>query len=288
MRNRIRTIMSDIVMVLIMAVISFMIIGIVVARVVPESGEIGSNTVKLIDGLVLDHSEADEGIVEIRYIGEYESLYLTVNAVGKNTVGSNNYTYIVQRGRYLKVPLCYGAGSYSFNFYLDNNGNKGNFLVGKTVESGLSDKDSIYTRKNSYVNIPTYNNEYQKVISELMASSNKITYISEALTYVKENYKYLDEKIDTAYIPDISKFIKLGEGNRLEFASLFAGLMRSNGIPCKVVICLDNKEKYIWNEVYYNDTWNIVNPVQGEMFIGNSNDATIRARYYKSQQVFNY
>jgi transglutaminase-like putative cysteine protease len=58
--------------------------------------------------------------------------------------------------------------------------------------------------------------------------------------------------ISTSYIPDINETFKSGKGICYDFSSLFAAMLRSAGIPAKLVKgYTDNAVGYhAWNEVY--------------------------------------
>ena len=87
--------------------------------------------------------------------------------------------------------------------------------------------------------------------------------VKSAYKYVTENIKYDTDKIkgiDTSYVPSVSSTIQSKSGICYDYAALFAGLLRSEGIPTKLVKGYGkfSKEYHAWNEVYVNDKWQIV------------------------------
>ena len=82
-------------------------------------------------------------------------------------------------------------------------------------------------------------------------------------TYLKYSMEYdedfHDDK-DISYIVDIAETYDSMSGTCYEFSVIFAAIMRSNGIPCKVVHGELGllKQYHAWNEVYMDGEWKIV------------------------------
>lgn len=83
--------------------------------------------------------------------------------------------------------------------------------------------------------------------------------------YVIREYTYDYDKLATlpsTYLSDIDKIVEEKTGICYDFASLYAALLRSQGIPVKLVKGYTSNAKgyHAWNEVYDEETgeWHII------------------------------
>jgi transglutaminase-like putative cysteine protease len=101
-----------------------------------------------------------------------------------------------------------------------------------------------------------------KLTEGLSTDSKKIKAIYD---YVINNLSYdygKLAKLSTTYVPDIDNTIASGKGICYDFSSVFAAMLRSQGIPAKLIKGYSpNVEGYhAWNEVYNSDTgkWMVI------------------------------
>ena len=59
----------------------------------------------------------------------------------------------------------------------------------------------------------------------------------------------------TVYIPDTNLVLEAGRGVCCDFASVFAAMCRSQGIPCAVATGYRNGGYHAWNFVYVDGEW---------------------------------
>jgi transglutaminase-like putative cysteine protease len=83
--------------------------------------------------------------------------------------------------------------------------------------------------------------------------------IESVYEYIINNVAYDHNKISTLpsnYVPDIDNIITSGKGICYDYASVFAAMLRSQGIPVKLVKGYSKNVTgyHAWNEVFDSET----------------------------------
>ena len=88
-------------------------------------------------------------------------------------------------------------------------------------------------------------------------SSDDLTYVQRVYEYVVENIVYdheLAANIPVDYLPDVDRTIETGKGICLDYAALMTALLRSQGIPTKLVVGWSGTQYHAWISVYLEET----------------------------------
>ena len=111
--------------------------------------------------------------------------------------------------------------------------------------------------------------------------------------YVIKNYSYDYNKAATVkpgYMPDIEKIYESKSGICYDYSVLFASMLRSQGIPAKVVKGSSTlvNEYHAWNEVFIDGNWIIVDTtVDAAYSASKAPIATIKSsnQYTKTSEI---
>jgi transglutaminase-like putative cysteine protease len=81
--------------------------------------------------------------------------------------------------------------------------------------------------------------------------------------YVVSNIEYDYEKINTVdsrYVPDVENTLKSQKGICYDYSALFASMLRSQGIPTKLIKGYTDKVDgyHAWNEVLIDRQWVVI------------------------------
>ncbi|MDR1642962.1 MAG: transglutaminase-like domain-containing protein [Clostridiales bacterium] len=206
----------------------------------------------------IDASASDKGLVQIQYKGDLtKSVKVLVEANGDKNVyqireeGSNN------------VPLQMGKGEYKITVLQNVAGNKYKPLATQSVTVDKVDQQSMFSSQSYLV---TFNDAmksisaYSKLLAEKKATDDKITAVYNDLV---KNYSYDFAKVKTLptdYVPWIDDMYGTKMGICYDYAALLAGVLRSQGIPTKLVMgyAPNVKEYHAWNEILMDDKWVVV------------------------------
>lgn len=95
-----------------------------------------------------------------------------------------------------------------------------------------------------------------EITEDKTSSIDKVRTIYE---YIIKNIRYDTEKfrsLGTGYIPDIENTFLTNTGICYDYSALFAAMLRSQGIPAKLVTGYSTNISgyHAWNEVYLEDT----------------------------------
>lgn len=160
-------------------------------------------------------------------------------------------------------PLQMGKGKYAIRILKQIYGNRYQIINEKTIELKSADNEKVYLA--SIQNIPW--KEAPTVIEKAKELAQKCTTteekIKEIYRYIVENIKYEGEEKPSGYIPNPELVLSEKTGICYDFASLFACMTRSLGIPTKLVMGHPKHlpEYHAWNEVFLDGEWIVIDTV---------------------------
>jgi hypothetical protein len=218
----------------------------------------------------IDTSNLKDGIVGVHYVNE-------TNKKVKLLIQKEEYKYtynIKGDGKIESFPLQMGNGEYRISILENIEGNKYRYMLTETVSAEFNDDKDVYLGSIQNINWNPEMEAIRQAGKLTEGLENDEEKIKAVYNYLVDNYKYDYDKLDKLsydYLPDIESFNKSKIGICYDFASLFAGMLRSAGIPTKLVkgYAEGIKGYHAWNEVYINslDEW---------VTIDTTNDAVIK------------
>lgn len=172
-----------------------------------------------------------------------------------------DYKYYLSGGVVTEViPLTLGNGEYKIRICKNISGPKYSVLYSTTMEIELEDETVVFTNPNIIVDYETKEKAVKKagtLCKNCKTDTKKITAIYK---YLVENYTYDYAKVETVrattgYIPSVSQTYADKMGICYDISSLFAAMLRSQGITAKVVTGYTPaiSTLHAWNEVYDAD-----------------------------------
>lgn len=167
----------------------------------------------------------------------------------------DTYTYDVTQGTTQIYPLQCGNGSYTIKVMKNVEGNSYYELYKCSVDVKLKDKFQPYTRPNQYADYSKESEcvkEAEKLAKEATSEGD---FVAKVYEYVcgKVTYDYdFAKNVPTGYLPVPDKTLESGKGICLDYASLSASMLRSQGIPTKIIFgyVAPNDLYHAWNMFY--------------------------------------
>lgn len=172
--------------------------------------------------------------------------------------GSEKYYYSLNNEKE-NIPVQLGNGSYTVKILKNTSGNSYK-VVDKSTLSIKNNSLDVYLSSSQ----PVYWEGKEKVLGlantltkGLITDTEKVISV---YNYIIKNVKYDYNKINvvsTDYVPDLEKIIAENNGLCYDYAALFAGILRSQGIHTKLVKGYKNDMKayHAWNEVLIEGKW---------------------------------
>lgn len=202
-------------------------------------------------GAAVDWAHAPEGYLLARRGESKKKWKLRVTR-------DTEYTYDLAGEGWTAVPLSEGDGAYTVVVFEQREGSTYRPVLTKSIDVELADPLSPFLRPNQQVNYATAPRTIAKA-GELTAGCagdgervEKIdSFVSQTLTYDYEQA----ESVQSGYIPALDQVLEREKGICLDFAALMAAMVRSQGIPCRLVVGDAGSVYHAWTEVWDGEGW---------------------------------
>jgi len=213
--------------------------------VTPEaSGE----KVKETKDTVIDYSNTEDGYIMVRFKKD-SSKTIKAQVKGPDTT----YTYNVKPEEWEVFPLSDGNGTYKVSVLKNVSGNKYAVVTSQSFEVELENEFAPFLLPNQYVNYADAPETVKKAASLCKKAKEPLQKVEKVYNYVIKNMTYDKKKAQTVksgYLPDLDKVLKAKKGICFDYASLMAGMLRSEGVPCKLVVGYAGEAYHAWISVW--------------------------------------
>lgn len=228
------------------------------------------------EAAAIDVSAVSEGYVAVSARSQSRLKFQVI----KDSV---TYTYdLPNDGRETIFGLQSGDGSYRFRIMENVVDTSYIELFSTEAEVRLLDEFQPFLRTNQYADYSENSDCVKKARelageagSQLEAAGNIYAYILDHITYDKEKAA----TVQSGYIPSPDETLETGKGICFDYASLAASMLRSQGIPTKIIFGYVAPEElyHAWNMFYTEESgWITVEfQVSGEKW--NRMDCTFAA-----------
>lgn len=216
----------------------------------PQINEVsspGKNVFKS-SSAVLDWTNCSKGYISVDYKGKTRLKML----LKKGTSQFDFDIYPAKGPQYF--TLAQGSGTYTAEIYemLDN----GKFvkLISDSFTAKITDEIKMFTYRNQYVSFDAKSKCVKKASEICAGCKTDIEKIAAVFKYVTDNVTYdkaLAASVTSGYIPDPDSVLAKKKGICFDYASLTAAMLRSQGVPTRLVVGYASPNIYhAWNEVY--------------------------------------
>mgnify|MGYP003292939861 CR=1 FL=1 len=205
------------------------------------------------DTAVIDYSNASCGYISASYSGKSARAKLRIVSGGVTCDHDLSVT-----GEMEYFPLMQGSGDYRIQIYEQLDGKMYSCALDLSVNLKVNDEVEMYLHPNRY-SMFDENSACVKKASEICGGADDdIEKIAAVFGYITDNVTYdydLAATVQSGYIPDPDTVFSRKKGICFDYASLFAAMCRSMGIPTRLIIGYAEKDIYhAWNEVYTKET----------------------------------
>ncbi len=242
-------------------------------------------TVNQNESAVIDYSNTKDGYVMVNYTAA-TSARLKVQVTGPTTT----YTYNLPAGAWTTFPLSDGNGGYKVTVYQNVSGTKYATVLSTSFKVALSDEFAPFLRPNQYVDYAAAPNtvakaeELAKGITDPLQKVEKVyDFVISSLTYDTKKA----ESVQSGYLPVLDNVLSSKTGICFDYAALMTGMLRSQGVPCKLVVGYAGTAYHAWisvwtkesgwidNAIYFDGkTWHRMDPTFASS--SNSSDAIMK------------
>lgn len=199
----------------------------------------------------IDASNLSEGYFMVKYDGDVDKVKLQLK-----TPDGDTYTYTLSIGSYEAFPLSAGNGSYHLDVLEHAYDDMYALAYSEDFKVTLNDEFRPFLYPNQYVWFTPEDKAISYAAKLSDSSQDDLDYVGQVYHYVTENITYDEElaaNVKSGYLPDIDRTLESGKGICFDYASLMAAMLRSQGIPTKLVIGYSGDAYHAWINVYLKE-----------------------------------
>ena len=207
------------------------------------------------DKAVVDYSNTKDGYVMVQYTAQTDKR-LKAQVKGPTTT----YTYNLTAGSWATFPLSDGNGSYQVTVYQNTEGSKYAAVVSATFNATMTDEFATITNQfgpflypNQYVNYAEAPNTVAKAAELTRGVTDPLKKVEQVYNYVVKNITYdkeLAASVKSGYLPVLDTVLAKKTGICFDYAALMTGMLRSQGVPCKLVVGYAGTAYHAWISVW--------------------------------------
>ena len=200
----------------------------------------------------IDYSNTADGYVMAQY-GAANSKRMKVQVAGPTTT----YTYDLPAQSWVTFPLSDGNGQYSVRVYKQVDGTKYSPVLTAKVSAQLTDEFAPYLRPNQYVDYAGAEKTLAKAAGLVGEETDALKKVELIYEFVVNELTYDKEKaasVQSGYLPVLDNVLAAKKGICFDYAALMTGMLRSQGVPCKLVVGYAGKAYHAWISVWTEET----------------------------------
>lgn len=203
---------------------------------------------------VIDYSNFADGYIMAKFIEDADTEIRALITAPDET----EYTYrLTPGGDYEVFPLSNGDGEYTIRVFEQVEGGKYALVVMKTIDAVLTDAFAPFLRPNQFVNF-NKDSEVVRKAAELTAGADDLMDKIRAIYhFMISNIEYdfdLAETVQSGYLPVLDTVLERGMGICFDYSSVMTAMLRSQGIPTKLVFGFAEEAYHAWISVYSEET----------------------------------
>ncbi len=217
------------------------------------------------DAVFHEDAAQTEGNVKMDLSGTSQG-YVAVSVVAdhrlKFQVIKDDITYVYDihsDGTPSILPLQSGSGTYMFRVMENVQDTKYALLYACEAQVELQDDFQPFLRPNDYASYSESSACVQKAAQLAAPCEDALSVVTSIYDYITGNVVYDPEKaatVQSGYLPVPDETLASGKGICFDYASLAASMLRSQGIPCKVIFGYVSPDDlyHAWNMFYTEET----------------------------------
>jgi len=206
------------------------------------------------DKALIDFSNMRDGYVMAKSVEEADRQVRLILTIPDGT----EYTYRLTPGGGFDIfPLSGGNGEYLVRIFEQVEGTKYGLVLSVTIEVVMDDEFAPFLRPNQFVNF----NRDSEVVRRAAKLTSDVDGLMERIAviynFVISNIEYdtvLAETVQSGYLPDLDLVLERGLGICFDYAAVMTAMLRSQGIPTKLVIGFTGEAYHAWISVFSEET----------------------------------
>ena len=211
---------------------------------------LGENT----EGVEIDISNRNEGYIIARYTGKNTKAKLILR---KTDGQSLDYIYDLTQDGYDVLPLSAGSGAYEISINENIAGDRYAVIFADTFSADIPDEFRMYLYPNQYVNFSAASGSTllaeqitANVTDVFKAVENIYNFVVENIAYDTAKAERASQGLMAGYLPNVDQTLAEGSGICFDYAAAAAAMLRSQGVPARLVIGYSGQAYHAWIDVH--------------------------------------
>lgn len=204
------------------------------------------------DAAVIDYSHISDGYVMVRYTAETQQR-LKVLVKGPSTT----YSYDLPQGEWTVFPLSDGSGNYQVGIYENVSGSRYAAVLAASFEVLLYDEFAPFLRPNQYVDYTSATQAVAKGAELTAGLEDPLEKVAAVYDFVISTLTYDEEKaatVKSGYLPVLDQVLEEKKGICFDYAALMTAMLRSQEVPCKLVVGYAGEVYHAWISVWTEES----------------------------------
>ena len=200
----------------------------------------------------IDYSNTKDGYVMVNY-NAATAKRLKVQIKGPATT----YPYDLMPGQWEVFPLTEGNGSYQTCVYENVSGTRYSTLVSAKFNVTLTNEFVPFLQPSQYVDYSAAPNTVDKAAEVVQGKTKTLDKVKAVYDFVISHLTYDHQQaatVQSGYVPNLDAVLEKKTGICFDYAAMMTGMLRSQGIPCKMVFGYVGTAYHAWISVWSEET----------------------------------
>ena len=196
----------------------------------------------------VDYSNISDGYFMAAWLASPQKIKL--QCTGPTGV---TYTYDLSGNSWAAFPLSDGNGHYDVRVMQCVGGTKYAVAGTASFDASMADEFAPFLRPNQYVNYENEPNTTDLASQLCTGKSGELDKVAAIYDWVVASLSYDHEKaktVQSGYLPDLDSVLASRKGICFDYAALMAGMLRSQGVACRLVVGYAGTAYHAWISVY--------------------------------------
>lgn len=236
----------------------------------------------------VDASNLAEGYLFLRYTGG-KNVRIKAQIMKENGV---TYTYdLNSAGQRETYPLTEGDGNYTVKILENTTGNRYAQAYACTLSLTLRDPMAPFLYSNQFVNYTADSATVTKAAQLTKEVQGTLGKVGAVFDFVVDNFTYNSARaatVQSGYLPNVDQVLEEKKGICFDYAAVMTAMLRSQGIPCKLVVGYAGTVYHAWISAYSEETGWMEGIIYFDGVSWTMMDPTFTSGGKRSQSILDY
>ena len=245
----------------------------------------------------IDYSNVKDGYVMVQFTGaSAKRLKVLVQGPSYATQSKLQYSYDLTPGVWTTFPLSDGNGGYTVVICENTTGTKYAQVLSQKFQADLKNEFAPFLLPNQYVDYASAPKTVDKAKELAGKETDPLKLVAVVYDYVVGNFTYdkqLAATVKSGYLPVLDDVLAAKKGICFDYAAVMTGMLRSLGVPCKLVtgyVPVGNGKTgcHAWISVWTKENGWIDGTIYFDGSVWKRMDPTFASSGKKSQSIMSY